>query len=488
MKYLPLTIIFFIVWGCSDSKNEEKKPNLLFILTDEQRFDTSAPYGNDKIITPNLNKLGEEGIVFKNAYVSQPVCSPARSTILIGLYPHTNGVTSNNIPLKEEYKTLPEMVDDPDYATAYIGKWHLTRELDAWHGFETRISTEDYYTREDTSKNSDYNYWLRQNGFEPDNEDKTFSRTFASNLPYQFSKTKFMELKAIEYLENHQNNPFILYLAFLEPHSPNNGPFNDLHDTTLVTLDSTYFMELPREMPLRYHMKRGYHYDESTKKVFANYWGLVHQVDLSVGVVLSKLRSLGLEENTIVVFTSEHGKMMRKFGITGKTVMYEQSSRTPWMMKIPEINAIEIDQRVSQIDMVPTLLDVMNQPIPAHLQGKSLMPLIKGEIAENDPVFLEWNPFPHWKSQVNDCPEWANKADCEKAVQTRIRTVVTQDGWKFNWSSSDKSQLFNLNEDPQEIKNLFYDEAYQDTIKALQDLILDWQKRTGDQVVFEESL
>lgn len=482
-SFLVLSIALL---GCAAPKEDVAKPNLLFILTDEQRFDTSAPYGNDKIMVPNLNKMGEEGIVFQNAYVSQPVCSPARSTILTGLYPHTNGVISNNIPLAEEFKTLPELIEDADYSTAYIGKWHLGRELDAWHGFDVRISTEDSYTLDDTAAYSDYQRWLIDHGYEPAiHKNYAFSRSFAANLPYKYSKTKFMELEAIEYMENYQNTPFVLYLSFLEPHSPNNGPFNDLHDTTLVELDSTYDMEIGKDMPLRYQMKKGYRYEESTRKVFANYWGLVHQVDISVGAILGKLKALELEDNTIVVFTSEHGKMMRKFGLTGKTVMYEQSSRIPWIMKIPGIKPALITQRVSQIDLVPTLLDAMHQPIPIYLQGKSLLPLIRNETTTNDPVFMEWNPFPNWQSQMKDCPEWATESDCEKAVRTKIRTVVTQQGWKLNWSSSDKSQLFNLNDDPMEIKNLYEDEKYQEQIDQLKNMVLAWQKRTHDRVIFD---
>jgi arylsulfatase A-like enzyme len=479
-------VAFLAACSSTDSKqnSQTRKANLLFILTDEQRYDTSAPYGNNIIKTPNLNKLGETGIVFRHAYVSQPVCSPACSTIMTGLYPHTNGVTTNNIPLDEQVRTLPEMVDS-SYVSAFIGKWHLGRENDTWQGFDLRISSEDGYTSDDPDNLTDYNFWLREKGYEPDRPDKTFSRDFASDLPYEHSKSKFIEIKGLEFLEQHQNQPFLLYLSFLEPHSPNNGPFNDLHDPSLVELDSTYEMEPGKDLPLRYHMKKGYDYgDISTKELFARYWGLVHQVDLSVGKVLEKLDELGLAENTIVVFTSEHGKMMRKFGLTGKTVMYDVSSRVPWMMKVPGINPITVEQKVSQIDLLPTLLELLEQPLPSHLQGKSLVPLMKGEVSANEPVFLEWNPFVDWQAQAEDCPEWATQEECNQAVQTNIRTVVTQDGWKLNWSSSDKSQLFHLSQDPLEVKNLYYLDEYQEKIRDLKELILRWQETNNDHLKF----
>ncbi len=482
MKNLFL-LTFCIVLGFSCDQPKETKRNLLFILTDEQRYDTSAPYGNQLIQTPNLNKLGDESIVFLNAYVTQPVCSPARASILTGLYPHTHGVTTNNIPLDESVKTFPEHILNTDYKTGYIGKWHLGREVDAWHGFDTRISTEDGYTVNDTTKNSNYRDFLLDLGYKPDARNNTFSRTFASNLPYEHSKSKFIENNAVAYLDEVGNQPFILYLGFLEPHHPNTGPFNDLHDTNDIELDSTYYMQTPVHYPLRYFMKKGYSYpEEDTREVFAKYWGLVHQVDLSVGVIMKKLNDLGLADNTIVVFTSEHGKMMRKFGLTGKTVMYEPSSRIPLMIKIPGNIGKAIDTRVSQIDLVPTLLDLLGESIPQELQGKSLIPLIDDRTDEWGPVIMEWNPFTNWEAQLKDCPDWASEEACRDAVQTQIRTVVTQDGWKLNWSSGDKSQLFDLNNDPMEVVNLYTDGPHSDKLSSLKGQILDWQQKNNDKV------
>lgn len=488
-------VLIFIVSLCFSScavpereSTEEKqklKPNLIFILTDEQRYDTSAPYGNEQIKTPNLNKLGQEGIVFINAYVTQPHCSPARSTILTGLYPHTTGVTTNNIPLDEELQTLPELVDDPAYATAYIGKWHLGKELEPWQGFQTRISTEDGYTDDDTTRFSDYHDWLLDKGYKPDSKSsKTFSRGFAARLPYAHTKSKFMEEQALDYIETHKENPFILYLSFLEPHTPNTGPFNDLHDPATITLDDTYGMPLTDDAPLREHIiaAESENLDKEALKVeMAKYWGLVHQVDLSVGAIREKLNALDLEENTIIVFTSEHGKMMGKFNLDPKRLMYEPSSRVPWMMYVPAMQQHVITQPVSHIDLVPTLLELMGKDRPAHLQGKSLLPLISGEETTNAPVFIEWNPF---QTRHYDKPDSLTDERFDEVIFQRIRTVVTQDGWKLNWSEKDmdQSQLFNLKDDPMELHNLYDAEKYQEKVQTLKEWIKTWQQETGDTV------
>jgi arylsulfatase A-like enzyme len=154
-------------------------------------------------------------------------------------------------------------------------------------------------------------------------------------------------------------------------------------------------------------------------------------------------------------------------------------------MRIPGVKPAIITYPVSQIDMVPTLLELMGVPAPSSLQGRSLLPAIRGERQMADPVYLEWNPFPDWESQLEDCPEWAGSEDCRDAVQTSIRTVVTPDGWKLNWSSMDKSQLFGLEEDPKEKENLFYEEAYAGKVRELQGLIKGWQARTADLVSIE---
>ena len=123
-----------------------KKPNLLFIYTDEQACKTLAAYGNTRIQMPNLNRFAEQATVFEQAYVSQPVCTPSRSTLLTGQWPHSNGCTQNNVPLKPQTPCLPEMVSDHDYLFAHYGKWHLGDEIYAQHGFEDWISIEDAYS------------------------------------------------------------------------------------------------------------------------------------------------------------------------------------------------------------------------------------------------------------------------------------------------------------------------------------------------------
>jgi len=237
------------------------KPNLLFIWTDEQRADTMSVYGNSKIHAPNLNKLTAESVVFRNAYVSQPVCTPSRSTVMTGLLPHTNGCTANNIPLPKEIPCFPEIISDAEYRTGYFGKWHLGDEVFAQHGFEEWESMEDGYWRYyreglDRNTKSNYFHFLKELGYEPDTSRSDFSRRFAASLPIEHCKPKFLEIKACDFLKRHRNEPFMLYVNFLEPHMPFTGPLNDEHKTDEIDLPGNFNDPLEEDEPLRYRLLR----------------------------------------------------------------------------------------------------------------------------------------------------------------------------------------------------------------------------------------
>ena len=150
------------------------KPNLLFIFTDQQRSDTLACYGNTHVQAPNLNAFAEQSFIFEHPYVTEPICTPARSTIMTGLYPHTTGCIGNNIPLKAETPTLAEMVSS-DYYCGYNGKWHLGNEVICQHGFDEWVATEDqyrqYYSKDEYFETlSPYHHFLIENGFTPEKE------------------------------------------------------------------------------------------------------------------------------------------------------------------------------------------------------------------------------------------------------------------------------------------------------------------------------
>lgn len=493
-KYHLLFVFLIVIHACA-GVTENTKPNLLFIWTDEQQYFTMKAYGNEIIQTPNLDRLAGESFVFKKAYVTQPVCTPDRSSVMTGLYPHTSGCVNNNIPLPPDVKTLPEILNDPDYYTGYLGKWHLGDEVFQQRGFDKWVSIEDIYIRHfgpgrDRNARSDYHHWLVEKGYQPNTDNNTFSRSFAARFPLEDCKPKFLEEKAIEFLETAGHEPFILYINFLEPHMPFFGPLDSLYAPEDIPLPGNFY-DLPTDDdPLYYRKKvesdktRWGHSENEFRELIAKYWGLVSQVDMSVGAILDKLESLGLSDNTIVIYTSDHGDMMGAHRMVAKSVMYEESVRIPFLLKDPRMNHPPrvIEERVSQIDIVPTLLDLMGGEVPGYLQGKSLIPSLKKDRYPDEDIFIEWNSGQDYRTGA--CGEAILVDDnVEKsAASPSIRTVISREGWKLSLSNRDKSQLFDLVNDPLETTNLYYREEHSQTVKELTGKIIEWQKLTNDSI------
>ncbi|NWG12220.1 MAG: sulfatase-like hydrolase/transferase [Acidobacteria bacterium] len=480
------------------------RPNLLFVWTDQQRPDTLAVYGNSRIQAPNLNKLASESIVFERAYVSQPVCTPSRSTVLTGLWPHQNGCTENNLPLAENIPCLPEILADPEYRTGYFGKWHLGDELFAQRGFEEWESIEDIYQQyfrpgRDRSRRSSYHHFLVERGYKPNEPDGTFGRLYAAKLPIEHCKPKFLEMKACDFLRRRRSEPFILHVNFLEPHPPYYGPLNGEYRAEDMELEPNYTDPLEEDEPLNYRLKRDrartarpegmdLRTDDGWRRLKANYWGSVTHVDRSVGAILKTLEDLGLADRTIVVFTSDHGEMLGAHGMLAKSVMYEEAVRIPWLMRVPALGRRHrlIRGRFSHIDLIPTVLDLMGRPMPGRFPGRSLLPEISWGSPKPANVFIQWNATLKYVEGDLLKPEFQSET-IQRAVRTNTRTVISPDGWKLCLSDADKNQLFDLNRDPYETKNIFYTGQHRDVIRRLTSEIHEWQRSIKDRVAVAEA-
>jgi arylsulfatase A-like enzyme len=270
------------------------------------------------------------------------------------------------------------------------------------------------------------------------------------------------------------------------------GPLDSLYSPDEVILPGSFDDVASDDDPISHRFKwegnkKQYgNTEEEFRELIAKYWGLVTQVDMSVGAILDKLESLGLSENTIVVYTSDHGDMMGAHRMVTKGIMYEEAVRIPFLLKDARMNTSQrmIRQRVSQVDIVPTLLDLMGHEVPGYLEGKSLVPALKKDEFPAEDIFIEWNS--HMDYRVRD---WADKKITEAdsvqlAANPSIRTVISKEGMKLSLSNRDKSQLFDLNNDPLEINNLFYEEEYQQTIKEMAGKIKEWRTVTNDTLHF----
>src|SRR2546423_29238 len=261
-----------------------RQPNLLVFLPDQQRTDTMACYGGTKIHAPALNKLASESVIFERAYVTQPICTPSRASLLSGLWPHTTGCTRNSVPLEQRFPTFAELLENKDYHCAYMDKWHLGGDASAQRGFRDWVSTEDV---------SDYSRFLISHGITPDRPNNAFSRRFISTLPLELSKPKFLEEHACR----------------------------------------------------------------------------------------------------IIVHTSDHGDCLGAHQLFGKEVMFEEAARVPYLIRMPgQRRSMRINQSISHIDFLPTLLELLGQTKPPNCPGQSRVPLLKGEVMPPQSVLMEWSP------------------------------------------------------------------------------------------------
>ncbi len=486
----------------------KNQPNLVYIFTDQQRADTMSAYGNNWIQTPNLNRLSDDSIVFENAYVSAPICTPSRATQMTGLWPHTNGCTKNNIPLADDIKTFAEFFSD-DYHTAYYGKWHLGDEVIKRRGWDEWHSIEDQYrvwsTKEDNNEIlSDYHHYLISQGYKPDKESSgkmVFSRSFAAQLPEEHTKAAYLGRKVSEFIDHNKANPFAICVNFFEPHPPYTGPFDDLYEPDDIPQTPVFRVDPPdnasrmstlmaddqakKRLVINQDQETSIleaddefngpktNSEKEFRKVQAKYYGLVTLMDKAVGQILDAIEKAGISEETIVVFTSEHGDQMGDHNFFHKIVMYEQSVKVPCLIRVPWLGSRDVTGRYSHIDTIPTLLDLMNIDIPKHLQGESKAGRIKkGETLEDNDIFLDWNG----RSVDQRFP----LSELERMREIPHRCIVTGDGWKLNLSVGDQSELYDLKNDPYEHTNLYNDPAHSVKVVELAKKIRNWQIETGD--------
>ena len=489
-----------------------ERRNLVFICTDQQRTDTMAAYGNDWIETPNLNDLSSRSFTFENAYITQPVCSPARASIMTGLYPHSAGVIKNSNPhransnLTPDVQTIGEMMSD-DYLCAYFGKWHLGDDLSAQHGFERWLSVEDahdsdypnYHRKEHRFRKSDYFKYLESKGHEPEGDHeghKSFTQHQRGFLPEEDTMATFLGDNAAEFIREQKDSdrPFILYVMMFEPHPPYNGPLNDLYDPDELPVGPNFLKRPADNFALFSRIRAdqnlgprgecgGLESESDWRALRARYYGNVTLMDRGVGRILRALDETGQADDTMIVFTTDHADSLGDRAMLGKRAFYDEVARVPLLFHVPWVSQSE--QRLSgqfgHVDLVPTILDLLGQDAPSHLDGASRAPALRGETTlEEDDVFMQWHGEPPTINLGNQ--------DVETMAGVPWRSIVSgerqPDGaiqrWKLNLSPGDQCELFDLTNDPWEQVNLFDDPVYRDRVRLLAGRIRTWQFQTGD--------
>ncbi len=449
-----------------------RRPNILLLYTDQQRYDALGANGNADIHTPHLDRLVGEGINFDHYFVQNPVCMPSRLSFLSGRYPSALGVTHMGVPVSESVPILPHYLRNYGYTSANIGKLHFLphanrdhRNIHPAYGFDhLEISDEpgpyaDAYRawvqRQDPQQLDHISLglppaaevWQRQMGAR-DGIAHPAERFPLDALPFggdsRYTHTAFVAEQTMEFIDQHRQQPFLCIAGFYSPHSPWVAPrdFIEHYDPQRLSIPS-----YPPEVEAR-RAPDQFGQDE-LRRAHQGYYAMVSEVDHHVGRILEHLDALGLRDETVVVFTSDHGEWLGEHLRYGKGHPgHDCITRVPLIMRWP--GHIEHPGRterglVEGVDVLPTLLECAGIPVPGTLQGQSLRPALRDE---------EWSGRP---GALTEMDGW--------------KTLRTS-GYRYVLEADGREQLYDLREDPQAYCDLSSDSAHATLVAHLRHQLL----------------
>ncbi|GIX04572.1 MAG: acetylglucosamine-6-sulfatase [Planctomycetaceae bacterium] len=435
-----------------------ERPNVLMIITDDQRWDTLSCMGHPWLKTPHIDRLAAEGVLFKNAFCTTSLCSPSRATILSGLYAHAHGVLNNFTEFPHDLQSFPRRLQECGYETAYIGKWHMGEDND--------------------EKRPGFDYFITHKG-----QGKYYDTEFNIQgqrriVPGYY--THVVTDMALEWLRRPRKQPFLLILGHKAPHSfyipePRythifdavqiNYPASafELDDkpawfrTRLTTWHGIYgpLFDFRKKFPD--HSPEGV---ESFAAMTRAYWGTLISVDDSVGLLYDFLRRTGLLQQTIIIYTSDNGLLNGEHGMVDKRTMHEPSIRVPLVVRYPGLTSPQhprrIDAMVLHQDLAPSILELCQAPPLPKTHGRSWVKLVR----EGDPA---------WRTS------WYYEYNYEKQFPytPNIRGVRTTEWKLIRYPHGDGgpdrhlAELYHLTNDPDERKNLIEDPQYGLQVRAL---------------------
>ena len=452
----------------------EFPPNILWLCTDQQRFDTIRALGNPHIRSPRLDRLMHESVTFTRAYCQSPVCTPSRAAFLTGRYPRTTRCRQNGQAMPPDEVLVSRRFADAGYRCGLVGKLHLAacqgqvepRIDDGYHEFYW-----SHHPQPDWPENA-YTQWLAEKGTSWEEHYPDRPGSYAQpGMPAALHQTTFCAEKTIDFLNRHAGRPWFFSFNCFAPHHPFDPPpeFLSRYDPQKMPLPKERAGELdnkPRFQQLDHRFAHndpnGYPVstmsDHDKREVIAAYYAMCEHIDHEVGRILDALEASGQAENTIVVFMSDHGEMLGDHGLLLKGPhFYEEAVRVPLIIRWPaKFKAgLESDALVELIDLAPTFLEAIGQEIPSRIQGRSLLPICTGEA---DPGKHRTGVFSEYYNA------WSHRRQAYGSMwRTRDWKIVVYHGETCG-------ELYDLQNDPDEFDNLWGDpmatELKMDLMKA----------------------
>ena len=434
-----LTLLLFV----TNLLGQNKKPNILFLMTDQHSMRVLGSYGNQIIKTPNLDKLANEGVVFKSNYSQNPICLPSRASLITGKMPSSLGIFGNDGILSEK-TTMATVFKAQGYEVAWLGKEH-------WGATNAEVGFGNL--------NAEAHEAFKEKYRPLNNLRKNIGRLPQNATAYKLSENEDYEAlvtdHAIKFLENNTTKTFFLGVSFKKPHFPFMchqkyfDLYKDIVDMPEVTPDMIEALSINEKKTIE-----KYKLDEMSsaeiKHARAMYYGMVTYIDEQFGRVLEKLNELGLRENTIIVYTSDHGEMAGEHGLWYKNSFLEASVAAPLIFSYPKTLPVnkKINASSMLLDIFPTLCDLSDIGQPNDLEGKSLLPLMNGiENADN-----------------------SDRVAYSEMYRSSTGIMVRKGKWKYIRYNSEKEYLYDIDTDPREINNLINSTQHQAIIRELSTL------------------
>lgn len=346
---------FALVYCIQPSKQKTPKPNVIFILADQWRAEATGYAGNTDVKTPNIDQLAGESVVFNTAVATMPVCTPYRGCLLTGQYPLKHGLFYNDKPLASSALTMAEIFKENGYRTGYIGKWHVNGHKNGEDPFSARDKpvTRDRRQGFDYWKVREVSHDYNSSFYFDENDQKHTWEGYDA-----FSQTD----SAIGFIKKSKETPFLLVLSWGPPHNPyNTAPekYKKMYDPAKLNVRPN----VPAEL------------QDSARNTLANYYAHCTALDDAMGKLMKTLDDQGITENTIVVFTSDHGDMLLTRGVFRKQRPWDESIRVPMLIRYPEKlgkKSIIINKPIGTPDILPTLLGLSQIKIPSSIDGKDV--------------------------------------------------------------------------------------------------------------------
>ena len=442
IRSIIILCLGLMVAACGQ-KEQTEKPNIIFILTDDQRWSALGYAGNDIIQTPEMDKLAAEGVYFKNALVTTPICSASRASIFSGTYERTHRYTFGPKTLRPDLveTSYPRLMKDSGYHTGFFGKYGVKVAAKESHFdvFEDLPMGEGYFSRKLDGKPvhlTRYNGQMALDFIEDAPKDKPFALSLSFNAPHADDKAEEQYFW--------QEEPGKLYQDMNIP-LPENGSDED-------------FNRLPAMVKEGFNRTRWYwRYDtpEKYQHSVKGYYRMINGIDREIALIREKLKEKGLDKNTVIILMGDNGYFLGERQLAGKWLMYDKSVRVPLIIYDPRVNEHrDLDDMALNIDIPATILDLAGIEIPKRYQGKSLMPVVRGEEDSlmRDAVLIE-----HL---------WDNP----KVLIPPSEGVRTHE-WKYlrYVNNPEIEELYHLKADPKEINNLVADPAHQNTLGKMRD-------------------